>query len=269
MVEQGLFRHGRASPESQRADRNVLMHAVLHRYHCHIGDGGVGGHQLLDLGRVDVDPVHDQHVVGPAVKHQLSLAGQQTEVAGQEPAVLEARPRGGLVAKVAIDQRRRPDPDQADRAGRQRLAAPVDQLDLDPGGRAADRARDLIDLGRCRDRDRSGLVDAVAHIELRGHQLPEALAQLVADRRGRELERPQHRQGRLCLLATRRQRSDQLFGMKDSAIEHRESGAGAALHDLGGIGPDFQRAGGSGPQGLMQAELRGREVEMAQCRDPV
>ena len=35
------------------------------------------------------------------------------------------------------------------------------------------------------------------------------------------------------------------------------------------IGPDFQRAGGSGPQGLMQAELRGREVEMAQCRDPV
>ena len=266
MFEQRLLRGSRSGPEGQRADRDVLVHAVSHRHHGHVGDGGVGCHQLLDLGRVDVDPVHDQQVVGAAIEHQLPLAGQQAEVAGQEAAVLEAGPRGLRVAEVAVDQGRRPDPDQADRPGWQRLAAAVDQLDLDPGRRAADRARDLVDLGRSCNCDRPGLVDAVADVELRGQPLPEALAQVVADGRGGELEGAQHRQRRLAVC---RQRGDQLLGMEDGAVEHREPVARAALQQLGGVAPQFQRAGGSSPQRLVQAELRGREVEMAQRRHPV
>jgi hypothetical protein len=79
--------HARA--ELDRRDRDLAVHAGRKRKRRGRLDRRMALEDALDLDRVDVDAVHDHHVVGAAVDDELPVDVERREIAGLEPAVAE------------------------------------------------------------------------------------------------------------------------------------------------------------------------------------
>src|SRR3954447_26340743 len=114
-----------------------------------LGDRLMAGEQLLDLGREDVLPARDDHVVVTAVDEQPSLRVEVTDVARRHQAVHLVL---AAAARVAIELQLVADEDAARPALADGLALLVVELHDRAAGRPARRARRLPQVPRGGDR---------------------------------------------------------------------------------------------------------------------
>jgi hypothetical protein len=86
---------------------------------------------LLDLGRVDVDPAGDDHVLDPVGDKQEAVGIAVADVAGPVEAVLDGVRAEGSLPEVVVDNHRGVDRNLAGLPGRQQVPLVVDDRDLD------------------------------------------------------------------------------------------------------------------------------------------
>src|SRR5712691_7419901 len=101
-------------------------------------DSGNLGDKVFDVGRVDVDPAHDNHVIHSAGDEQIAFFRQISKVFGVKPALsVHALGRGLLVLVVATHDAGTADGDLPHAPRRQLHTSGVDNLDLLTGERPA------------------------------------------------------------------------------------------------------------------------------------
>ena len=165
----GVHRRAGLGNDPGRDDLAVL--GVGQAGHGDLGDRRMPVQELLDLGRIDVLAAANDQLPAPAHDPVIAVVAAAGQVAGMEPAVGVDRPGGRL--RDCCNNR-------PSRNGRGRTARPfrpseprrrlagLDQLDLQPRDRMADRADPdfdrVVDRGE-RD-DRRGLGLAVADADL-------------------------------------------------------------------------------------------------------
>jgi hypothetical protein len=103
--------------------------------HGDVGDIGMTGDRVLDLGGIDVLAAGHDHVLHAVVDVDIAVVIAVRGVAGAHPAVVN---RGGgrlRLVPITLHDDRRFDDDFPDRAGRNLGAVRVDDLDRDAGPR--------------------------------------------------------------------------------------------------------------------------------------
>ena len=265
MGQQGLRRGVESGTQDHGADRHVLVHRVPQGQGGGVQHVGVSRQHGLDLRREDVDAVHDHHVVGTAVIDDLALGREPAQVPRQKPRTLETRGRGRSVVAVAVHLAGTADADQPNRSRRNRLPLPVHDLHQHTRSGLAQGAGNRLDFSRTGHGDRTGLVDAITHVQTGAQGLPDAPTQVVRHSGRRDLEHPDATQHRRIPA---RQLLQHLFGMEHRGKDHAGVLPQAGLDRVGPV-PDRQSTGRPDVQGLVQAELGMGEVEVAQGRNPV
>ena len=90
-----------AGPERDHRLDGLAPAVVGHADDRDLGHGRVLGQDLLDLGRVDVLPAGDDHVLEPVLDEEVAVVVDVPDVAGAEPAVVGDR-LGGVVGLVQV-----------------------------------------------------------------------------------------------------------------------------------------------------------------------
>jgi hypothetical protein len=136
----------------------------------------------LDLDRVDVDAVHDHHVVGAAVDDEVAVDVDRREVAGLEPPVAEVAGRRDVVADVAGRHAGGAHPDRTRFAGRGARPVGPQHLDRHAGRRRPDRLARVVHRG-IGDRDERRLGRAVGDVQPRRRVLEDRAPHREGDAR--------------------------------------------------------------------------------------
>jgi hypothetical protein len=125
-----------------------LAHALVgHADHGRGGDLGMLEELALDLGRIDVESAHDEHVLDAVRDLQIALLVHDPDVAGVEPALGIDRPRGLLrILEIAPHHVVSAHPDLAGLAARDLAAGLVDADHLGVRERATIGVRDRLGI---------------------------------------------------------------------------------------------------------------------------
>ena len=107
-----LLRRLMAGPQRHHRLDGLAPVVIRNADHRHVGHRRVLGHGLLDLGRVDVLPARDDHVLDPVGYEQVPAVADVPDIAGAQPAVVGDR-LGGVFrpVQVAHHSLRRPEPE--------------------------------------------------------------------------------------------------------------------------------------------------------------
>ncbi len=137
-----LFRTGGIPElESDHTDGDILIKRRFHRYAGHIPHARIHRHNVLNLGRINIDTVEYQHIVGTTAEDELTIGGESTKVPWREPALAKQRRVGFGIVKKALDHSGAPQPDLADFSGRHRLAVGPQEADFHLRSRSTYSAR--------------------------------------------------------------------------------------------------------------------------------
>ena len=149
---------------------------------------------LLDLARIDVVAVADDHVLEPVDEEQVAVVVDVAEVAGREPAVAEtgasSAPRRAQYPGITLEPRNWISPTSP--AGQRRRRR--DDAQLGVAERAADRARLprlALPVGR---RDAGDLREPVALVDVGAERLLEVAGHLDRERGAADVREPERRQ---------------------------------------------------------------------------